>query len=349
MWNILITFVAILCGALASSSTSGAVCKEEWCTSPDGKGGKDCWAGPKAIEGQGAPEPCSCSQGTAELTGDRIRVSEVWYYRYTCCLELGQSSSKSAEGVCGDNTCSEEYCSNDTGEPCWISKSQKCKCSNGHPKIVGGAENVYGGNTYYKYICCTGSAPELSDNEYCASDIRDDSSPRSSGHKRDEEDDMSCSGEYCTSPGAEGGYDCWAGSDREPCTCSKGDAVETGNTAEYEGKTYFEYTCCTGGDEDDYDGEECGDFEGGGGGLAAVLIILFIGCGCGCCFSAIMYFLFKKRVTVNVTDRQVQPPVAAGRVVELSQTGTAPQLSHAHMEKGGGYTSVPVSSMHGDA
>ena len=37
-------------------------CNSGWCTSPDGQGGTDCWAGPYS-------EPCSCSQGAAYPVG----------------------------------------------------------------------------------------------------------------------------------------------------------------------------------------------------------------------------------------------------------------------------------------
>eukprot|EP00964_Phaeocystis_antarctica_P106777 scaffold71579_cov63-Phaeocystis_antarctica.AAC.1 len=44
----------------------------------------------------------------------------------------------------------------------------------------------------------------------------------------------SCSQRYCTSPDRYGGTDCWAGSDVEPCTCSRGTARETGSSDTYE-------------------------------------------------------------------------------------------------------------------
>ena len=98
-----------------------------------------------------------------------------------------------------------------------------------------------------------------------------------------------CSGEYCTSPDPWGGHDCWAGSDVERCTCSRGSAKMTGATTWHEvspqsrppsrgspihtsthappiappthapqGKQYYEYTCCP---HDDFNqGEECGDY-----------------------------------------------------------------------------------------
>ena len=66
----------------------------------------------------------------------------------------------------------------------------------------------------------------------------------------------------CTSPNGSGGRDCWAGSDVEPCTCSSGKARVTGATTMYQGKRYYEYTCCTSeahGKNVDYG--ECGDYK----------------------------------------------------------------------------------------
>mmetsp|Transcript_12473 Transcript_12473/g.30323 ORF Transcript_12473/g.30323 Transcript_12473/m.30323 type:complete len:235 (-) Transcript_12473:692-1396(-) len=45
---------------------------------------------------------------------------------------------------------------------------------------------------------------------------------------------LTCSEAWCTSPGVpEGTKDCFAGSDTEPCTCSRGEAVQLGETTEF--------------------------------------------------------------------------------------------------------------------
>ena len=45
-------------------------------------------------------------------------------------------------------------------------------------------------------------------------------------------DESECSDLWCTSPdGTWGGYDCWAGTDVERCTCSRGSARMTGSTS----------------------------------------------------------------------------------------------------------------------
>jgi hypothetical protein len=74
-----------------------------------------------------------------------------------------------------------------------------------------------------------------------------------------------CSTSYCTSPDGSGGYDCYAGSSVEPCTCSQGTASTTGATTQYQGVTYYEYTCCD-SESNSYGyesvGKDCGDYNG---------------------------------------------------------------------------------------
>ena len=59
------------------------------CTSPDGHGGTDCWAGSKV-------QPCSCSHGYAKSTGATIQHEGITYHKYKCCPDGG------GEGECGD-------------------------------------------------------------------------------------------------------------------------------------------------------------------------------------------------------------------------------------------------------
>jgi len=76
-------------------------------------------------------------------------------------------------------------------------------------------------------------------------------------------DEEFCSSTLCTSPNGLGGYDCWAGTSFEPCTCSSGTAKATGETSEYMGQTYYLYTCCSDGSGT---GEQCGEYRGGNDG-----------------------------------------------------------------------------------
>ena len=75
-------------------------------------------------------------------------------------------------------------------------------------------------------------------------------------------DDEFCSSTLCTSPNGWGGYDCWAGSPTEACTCSSGTAKATGETTEYMGQTYYLYTCCSDGSGT---GDQCGEYRGENG------------------------------------------------------------------------------------
>lgn len=126
------------------------------------------------------------------------------------------------------------------------------------------------GRTWYLYTCCwePESVPDQGQN--CG-----DYWPE-------------CSQDRCTSPSTdEGSKDCWAGSPKEPCTCSEGEARETGAQTEYKGETYFEYSCCDGGSNV---GEECGNFEPAGSpvvlfvilGVLFSLCVVCLVCGCIC-------------------------------------------------------------------
>ena len=54
-------------------------CNSGWCSSPDGQGGTDCYAGPYG-------EQCSCSQGAARPVGTLPFAGQT-YTQYTCCTE----------------------------------------------------------------------------------------------------------------------------------------------------------------------------------------------------------------------------------------------------------------------
>ena len=73
-------------------------CNSGWCTSPDGQGGTDCYAGPY-------DEPCSCSQGGARPVGQTPYAGQT-YTQYTCCTtDSGlptQGSSCAYPESCGE-------------------------------------------------------------------------------------------------------------------------------------------------------------------------------------------------------------------------------------------------------
>jgi len=115
----------------------------------------------------------------------------------------------------------------------------------------------------------------------------------------DESDTGLCTSDWCTSPDGEGGYDCWAGSPTEGCTCEEGKARETGRSIEHEGRTYYGYVCCTtddgttNGTNGTTTGEHCGDFKGDSkdtkeiegviGGIVFVLFAIGLGIGIWAC------------------------------------------------------------------
>lgn len=94
-----------------------------------------------------------------------------------------------------------------------------------------------------------------------------------------------CKESWCSSPSEDDWRkDCWAGSDSERCTCYQGEAKMLGQTSKgKDGKTYYRYTCCTGGGS--YKGEECGDCCGDV--VAGIVFIILSVCGCGVCGTAI--------------------------------------------------------------
>ena len=100
-------------------------------------------------------------------------------------------------------------------------------------------------------------------------------------------------GSACTSENGDGGYDCWAGSEHEECTCGNGlEARETGSQLEWDGETYYEYECCPAGTPGTV-GEECGDCCVDVGAIIAAIIggvvggiVFFVCVGVGICYFA---------------------------------------------------------------
>jgi len=78
-------------GAAAQNSTA-TECSQSWCTSPDGYGGDDCWAG-------SYEERCTCSQGEAviEPSDATLCVDGIVEYEYTCCVHLDDNTHADGE------------------------------------------------------------------------------------------------------------------------------------------------------------------------------------------------------------------------------------------------------------
>ena len=184
-----------------------------------------------------------------------------------------------------DHQCSTDWCTSPGllgHDDCWAgSEDEPCSCSTGEARETGQTQENFG-VTYYEYTCCVdGDAVGEECGDFGAL-VQDD-----------------CSQDRCRSPNGEGGYDCWAGSAGEACACSAGEARETGQTVDYDGTKYYEYTCCIHGSNV---GEECGDntHESAAAVMGILAIIVFCAClvcgvalgvaklvdQCGCCNNA---------------------------------------------------------------
>jgi len=143
-----------------------------------------------------------------------------------------------------------------------------------------------------------------------------------------------CSQEYCTSPDTSGGHDCWAGSTNEPCSCSSGKTAHvTGAETEYEGKTYYEYTCC---DDDSGDGEQCGDYRHPW--WLFIILFFIIGCCCwGCCHC------YNRAQGSKLKQPQVQIAGPSRQAVQMTQMRPQ-QVQTVQANAGAGYPVAVVAS-----
>lgn len=152
-----------------------------------------------------------------------------------------------------------------------LAVSARAECPSSHPYMCGSRDAVNQENCpeckadMFQGPCCDKN-PDCVCDDYCGHDCNDGAAPVDG-----------CDRKYCISPGRpdEDGNpttDCWAGSEIEPCTCSKGTARLTGRTHEEPGNeihkdqeytTYYEYTCCTGEESAKNQGESCGDYKYG--------------------------------------------------------------------------------------
>jgi len=67
-----------------------AGCSQKLCTSPDGNGGFDCWAG-------GGGEPLTCRDGYhVSKTGNQVNYQGMRFVEYTCCSEDSEHSSSTS-------------------------------------------------------------------------------------------------------------------------------------------------------------------------------------------------------------------------------------------------------------
>ena len=205
------------------------------------------------VDGRVGEYGCCLKSSSCSAAVGSCDASTTW-----CFYEKGcGSSDTSGEGYCDDSMCSS------WGDDCCAPDGEAASCYGGYsPVRFTGSEAYCWGYDNGLYTCCTG--------DYDVSD----------GY---------CSQAWCTSPNGDGGYDCWAGSDSEECSCSQGKAKETGERLESGGTTYYEYTCCTDGSGH---GEECGDCCTDVGLIILIVVLSVVGFAmCATCVGvAICYF-----------------------------------------------------------
>ena len=119
-------------------------------------------------------------------------------------------------------------------------RSDGCNCHDAPGDWIRYAEPLAGtgeeGYLCTQRACCTGKYGSASDGLCCEGNIMNDCcrAKCSGANETPGRAESQCSPEYCTSPDPWGGHDCWAGSDVERCTCSRGSARMTGNSEYYE-------------------------------------------------------------------------------------------------------------------
>lgn len=139
-------------------------CSQERCTSPGGSEEYDCWAGKQS-------EPCPCSQGAANLTGEEMWHNGNKYYEYECCTSatIPGDDTTGKKTDCGewkatetwDEECSEEWCSSPGGDEseydCYAGNAfEACGCLEGAARVLERESD-----TIVKYTCCKG--PHIED------------------------------------------------------------------------------------------------------------------------------------------------------------------------------------------
>ena len=151
-----------LCLTILCLPCEAETCSTAACTSPDGLGGYDCWAGT-------AHEACTCSSGEARVTNTKVLFG-ITYYQYACCtggVNVGQ--------YCGDakappTGCSYSACTSPDGRggtDCWAGSAfESCTCSSGKARETGVSsfDTRVPGRHYYQYSCCTSGANQ---GEHC--------------------------------------------------------------------------------------------------------------------------------------------------------------------------------------
>jgi hypothetical protein len=154
---LLLFVLGMLLPVQAQDETVVSSCTATACTSPDGAGGFDCWAG-------SAIEPCTCSSGEARPTGETQWFFGTLYHEYRCC------TNASIAGITGEqcgvyqmrqdaSNCAQDFCTSPDLfglRDCWAGSTvEPCTCSGGRLAKVTGDTTWFLGTKYYEYTCCS--------------------------------------------------------------------------------------------------------------------------------------------------------------------------------------------------
>jgi len=87
--------IASIDSSVPCATQNDEICSSSWCTSTDGNGGYDCWAGTRE-------ESCTCSRGKSKETGKKRTITNGYRYRYILYQYVCCEYSMGKGEVCGD-------------------------------------------------------------------------------------------------------------------------------------------------------------------------------------------------------------------------------------------------------
>ena len=128
-------------------------CATDKCTSPDGQGGQDCWAG--------NGEPFTCQTGfIPKMTGQTAPSGGKTWHEYKCCTPPSKCSASQCTSPNGQG-----------GHDCWAGNGEAFTCAAGYSSKMTGQTAPYGGQTWHEYTCCQVGGKKnnnyVSDNSKC--------------------------------------------------------------------------------------------------------------------------------------------------------------------------------------
>merc|ERR1712032_531021 len=111
------------------------------CTSPNGEGGVDCWAG--------NGEKFTCKTGfVPRLTGQTQPYQGKTWREYKCCAKPTQCTPSKCTSTNGKG-----------GHDCWAGNGEAFSCAAGFSSKMTGQKAPHQGKTWYEYTCCRVGAP----------------------------------------------------------------------------------------------------------------------------------------------------------------------------------------------